>query len=96
MKWMLPLVLLLAACGPNNATTTATSPTTPEQSAVASACLSEEQKAVVGQPFAQSRPVLPADVRIIPPNSLYTQEYKPQRVNVDVTEDYTITRVWCG
>ncbi len=96
MKWMLPLVLLLAACGPNNATTTATSTTTPEQSAVASACLSEEQKAVVGQPFAQSRPVLPADVRIIPPNSLYTQEYKPQRVNVNVTEDYTITRVWCG
>ena len=73
-----------------------TSTTTPEQSAVASACLNEEQKAVVGQPFAQSRPVLPADVRIIPPNSLYTQEYQPQRVNVNVTEDYTITRVWCG
>ena len=96
MKWMLPLVLLLTACGPNQVTMTTTSTTTPEQSAVASACLNEEQKAVVGQPFAQSRPVLPADVRIIPPNSLYTQEYQPQRVNVNVTEDYTITRVWCG
>ena len=35
-------------------------------------------------------------VRVLPPGSLYTQDYIPQRLNVDVDGGGTITRLWCG
>lgn len=35
-------------------------------------------------------------VRIIYPNSAITQDYRPERLNVDVNIDGDIARLWCG
>lgn len=35
-------------------------------------------------------------VRIIYPNSAVTQDYRPERLNVDVNVDGDIARLWCG
>ena len=34
--------------------------------------------------------------RILPPGSMMTKDYRPERVNFDVTETGVITRIWCG
>ena len=97
MRWMIPALVVLAACGGKEKTIeTSTTVTETETEAVYLACLSDAQKAMVGMPLDQARPELPADARIIGPDELVTQEYLPNRVNVNVTADQTITRVWCG
>ncbi len=60
------------------------------------ACLTEEQKALLGQDEAAARAVLPDDARIIPPNSMITQDHRPNRVNVDLDEAGKVIRIWCG
>ncbi|MEX0339737.1 MAG: I78 family peptidase inhibitor [Arenibacterium sp.] len=64
--------------------------------AVAYACLSDEQRALVGQPVSVAIPVLPENARILRPDALYTQDYRPTRINADVDDKEIVTRVWCG
>ncbi|MEX0279618.1 MAG: I78 family peptidase inhibitor [Arenibacterium sp.] len=139
MKWIIPTLLILAACGGREVTettvsTTTTTPTAGTSAAgggaavagasgtgldvpdgtgsgvpiaaggatllaadaVAYACLSDEQKALVGQPISVAMPVLPENARILRPDSLYTQDYRPNRINADVDGKEMVTRVWCG
>ncbi|RKF16318.1 hypothetical protein D6850_01810 [Roseovarius spongiae] len=35
-------------------------------------------------------------LRIIPPDSAVTMDYRADRLNVDIDEDGIVTRVWCG
>lgn len=60
------------------------------------ACLTDAQMALPGQDVDAAQSVLPEQARIIPPDSAVTQDYRPDRVNVDVDEDGVILRVWCG
>jgi hypothetical protein len=69
---------------------------TTEQDESRTACLTEAQKALVGQELDAAQDVLPETARIIPPDSAITQDHNPERVNVDVDEDGVILRVWCG
>lgn len=59
-------------------------------------CLTEEQKTLVGQELDAVQDSLPETARIIPPDSAVTQDYRPERINVDLDEDGLILRVWCG
>lgn len=74
----------------------AQSPPAEDVTPTLTACLSEEQKALVGQNETAARAILPEISRIIPPNSAVTQDFRPDRVNVDLDETGTVTRVWCG
>ncbi len=35
-------------------------------------------------------------LRIIPPGTMVTKDYWPDRVNVDLDDKGVVTRVWCG
>lgn len=59
-------------------------------------CLTEELIGLVGQDEVAARAVVPELARIIPPNSAVTQDFRPDRVNVDLDEKGIVTRVWCG
>ncbi|MEX0337729.1 MAG: hypothetical protein AB3N11_01690 [Arenibacterium sp.] len=137
MKWTLPVLLVLMACGGREVTetTVSTSTTTPIGStstasgataagsgaaggtldgtgttkpaiagattvlaadAVAYACLSDVQREQVGKPISDAVSVLPANARILRPDTLYTQDYLPNRINADVDGNEIVTRVWCG
>jgi len=72
---------------------------------VAAGCaLADESKQVcdpsnwaelIGQPVDEADAV-PDPKRIVPPNTAVTQDYRPERTNVDVSDDGIIIRVWCG
>lgn len=98
IRWVLPGLVLLAACGGEKTvtTTTTTVTTTESEPPVYSACLSEAQKALPGRPASAAAPLLPSNARIIPPDGLVTQDYLPGRVNVNTDSAGIITRVWCG
>jgi len=60
------------------------------------ACGADQVQDMVGQPVDESRDRLAPEARIIPPNSPITQDYRPDRLNVDLDEGGIITRIWCG
>ena len=35
-------------------------------------------------------------LRIIPPNSAVTMDYRAERLNVDIDENGLVVRIWCG
>lgn len=63
---------------------------------VLTACLSEEQKSLVGQPVSQARAALPSTARIIGPDDIFVQDYRPNRMNADYNAQGVVTRMWCG
>jgi Peptidase inhibitor I78 family len=60
------------------------------------ACGADQVQDLIGQPVDESRDRLAPEARIIPPNSPITQDYRPDRLNVDLDKDGIITRIWCG
>ena len=61
------------------------------------ACGADELQYLLGSPVGGfDFDALGRSVRILPPGSLYTQDYVPQRLNVDVDGGGTILRLWCG
>ena len=61
------------------------------------ACGASGMQALVGQ----GRDVLaamtvPAGTRVIRPGMAVTEDYGPARLNIDLNETGTVTRVWCG
>lgn len=70
----------------------AVAPEAPEKSA----CLTDTQKEFVGLDVDAVQDQLPERARIIPPESAVTQDFRPDRVNVDIDEDGIVTGVWCG
>ncbi len=100
-RWVLPgLFLALAACGSKKTETTTTvtteTTTTTEVNQVYSACLSDAQRALPGKHVSAGAALLPANARIVPPDGLITQDYQPNRVNVNTDSQGLITRIWCG
>lgn len=59
-------------------------------------CGADQVQDLVGQPVEAARDRLTSGVRIIPPNSPITQDYRPDRLNVDLDAGAIITRIWCG
>ena len=50
----------------------------------------------IGQDVSTVQAQLPEGARVIPPDSVVTQDYRPGRVNVDIDAGGLITRIWCG
>ncbi|MEL6646528.1 MAG: I78 family peptidase inhibitor [Pseudomonadota bacterium] len=48
----------------------------------------------VGQPVSEFD--FDADARVIPPDMAVTQDFRPERLNVELDGDGTITRIACG
>ena len=61
-------------------------------------CYPESIGELVGQPASalETHPDRPADVRLIGPETLVTQEYNPNRLNVHLNRDGQIIRLACG
>ncbi|WP_370300768.1 hypothetical protein [Pseudooceanicola sp.] len=113
LKWMVPVLVLVAACADVPDDTLPPEPVETVQSnpgfggieglerpaaefEVLEACLEESQKLLVGQPVAQARLTLPATARIIGPDDIYVQDYRPERLNADYNAQGIVTRLWCG
>jgi len=95
-------VFALAACGQTTTTETpatetpvAATPTTREEATAQDTCGASQYSALVGSNFAAV--TLPADsgVRIIQPDSVVTQDFRADRVNIIVGADGIITSVEC-
>lgn len=39
---------------------------------------------------------LPDGARVIVPGMPYTEDYRPERMNVEIGDDGRIARIWCG
>ena len=61
-------------------------------------CYPDTIAELVGQPSGvlENHPDRPADVRWIGPETLVTQEYMPNRLNVHLNRDGKIIRLACG
>lgn len=51
---------------------------------------------LLNQPLEQVESQLPETARILPPDSVMTQDMRPDRLNVNLDEDGVIIRFWCG
>lgn len=95
MKHVVLMCAVLAACaGP--AEVPVADEDSPGEKAVHTQCLTDELRGLVGQDQVAARAQVPDLHRIIVPGDLVTQEYLPNRVNVDLNAQGTVTRVWCG
>lgn len=81
----LALLLVLAACTeaamPNDDNT---------------ACLSPQERGLVGQQLAVARAVMPAGTRFIPPGGVITMDFRADRHNAEYDANGVVTRVYCG
>lgn len=97
-------VFALAACGQTTTTTTdtpvaetpvAAAPTTREDATAQDTCGAAQYRTLVGSNFAAV--TLPADsgIRIIQPDTVVTQDFRADRINIIVGADGIITSVEC-
>ena len=59
-------------------------------------CGADQMQDLIGQPVVGMPDRLSETVRIIPPDSVVTQDFRPDRMNVDLDADGIIIRIWCG
>ncbi len=61
------------------------------------ACGASELQDLVGQPGSVLETMrFSQDLRVIPPGTAVTMDYREDRLNIDLDEAGQITRVWCG
>jgi len=101
---MFALALFAAACTPPAETPApaptpeepvVTAPQTREEATAQDTCGASQYAALVGQNFAAV--TLPADsgIRIIQPDTMVTEDFRPDRINILVGADGIITSVEC-
>jgi len=99
MRRMMAVLAVLSACGgpepevgevPDSVSGSVT------EAEDLTACGADEVQDLRGQPVSGQRGRFPEDARIIPPNSLITQDYRPNRMNVNLDAAGAIARIWCG
>ena len=67
-----------------------------ETASVPDMCGAAQRQDLLAQPLEIHRASFPTGTRIIEPGSIVTQDYRPQRLNVDVDDGGSISRIWCG
>lgn len=93
MRTILPVTALiaLAACQPE---TTLPPVPAPDMSAQ---CGAEDLQDLIGTPSSDvDFAALGVPLRILPPGSMMTMDYRADRLNVELDQDGMITRLWCG
>lgn len=104
MRALMPTAAMfaLAACGQTTTTETpatetpvAAAPTTREEATAQDTCGAAQYRGLVGSNFAAV--TLPADsgIRIIQPDSVVTEDFRADRINIIVGADGAITSVEC-
>lgn len=85
MRWLAPILALgLAGCIVADE---------PDRNA----CGAGGMQGLVGQSRAVlAAMTLPSGTRIIEPGMAITEDYRPERMNVEIGEDGRIARIWCG
>lgn len=101
MKRVVPLLLLgLAACAPQPTLRPGGEPimiTPDEEGTRSNACRADTYQRLLGIPESQLlRTRILAPVRIIRPNSAVTADFIPGRLNIELDDTGTVTRVYCG
>ncbi|SFK11524.1 I78 family peptidase inhibitor [Celeribacter neptunius] len=91
---ILPLLTLMA-CQDETVTAETTDPVQPapaEQS-----CALDLVSPLVGELQEALETVdIPDPVRVLLPGMMMTEDFRPDRTNIDIGEDGRIARVWCG
>ncbi|WP_321366855.1 I78 family peptidase inhibitor [uncultured Celeribacter sp.] len=60
-------------------------------------CAIESVTPLIGEkPTALETLDIPAPFRVIRPGMAITEDYRPERTNIDIGQDGRISRVWCG
>jgi len=60
-------------------------------------CGAEARQHLIGQDRAAfDESSVDGPVRVLPPGSAMTMDYRRERLNVELGEDGSITRIWCG
>ncbi len=91
MRYVLLALVLMAVC-----IQSALEGVADENGSDLASCNGQEWLAFVGQPAAQLDGKLPENARVVALNSAVTQDFRPDRVNVDVDDAGIITGVRCG
>ncbi|WP_166416899.1 I78 family peptidase inhibitor [Cochlodiniinecator piscidefendens] len=104
-RLLLPLLCIpLVACTPEPAPigteiSEETAPTAsvfdqPDQS-----CLDDTERGLVGQSVSVVSELgisSPDGIRILRPNDLFTEDYRPNRINIGLDRNDVVAQVWCG
>lgn len=85
---MILFLVVLASCGE-------TVPDSPSKGELAS-CGANEVQDLIGRPLNGLRDRFPASARIIPFGAPITEDFSLERLNVNLDNAKTITRIWCG
>lgn len=102
MKRFILVCALLAACSSadapaEDAADDISDDATDAAEAVAlSTCKGDAFSDAIGKPVSDIQAQLPDSTRVVGPDSLVTQDYRPTRLNVAIDADGLITRVSCG
>lgn len=91
MRYVVMACVFMAAC-----TQGAVESVADENGPDLTSCNGQEWVPFVGQPAAQLEGKLPEKARVIAPDSAVTQDFRPDRVNVDVDDAGLITGIRCG
>ena len=87
---MVMVLVVLTACGGNGQ-----GPDFPDGGGLVS-CGANKVQDLLGQPISGLRARFPDSARIIPPGAAITEDYNPDRLNVDLDGVGSIKRIWCG
>ncbi|MEM9845233.1 MAG: I78 family peptidase inhibitor [Pseudomonadota bacterium] len=104
MRYAAAIVVVLAGCGPSVPPSNVPDPGTGVGLSgsglverTPDTCGLSDFLGLVGQPASAANSIVSSQpVRVVTPGSIVTNEYNPQRVNVDVDGNNTITSVRCG
>jgi hypothetical protein len=71
--------------------------TTEGRPEITGTCGAESLQHLVGQSRdAFDAEAIDGPVRVLPPGAMMTMDYRRDRLNVELSEDDQITRIWCG
>lgn len=92
MYRLAPVFLLLASC----ADTVEETPVAEPAAIDLSICKGEGLEDMIGQPVADNMGRLPEGARVIGPDTLVTQDYRPNRLNAATDANGVVTGLTCG
>lgn len=100
---LIALALAVAACTPggettkqdDGATTTASAPQTREDATAQDTCGAAQYSALVGTNIAAATFPAEAGIRVIRPGDMVTEDFRPDRLNINVDANGVITSLEC-